>query len=72
VWIALFQLLAGQGDRTKLAREERRLRNALRELADEDDSGRRGLLGQPSRELQLEFQRLLNSIDARQPTAEAV
>jgi hypothetical protein len=55
-----------------LLREERRLRASLRESpGDTQTDGTVVVLGEPSRELVLEFQRALAEVDARDPQGTA-
>ena len=72
LWFALFRLHAERGDHPALRREERRMRELLRTLAeDEDASGSQDAL-EPSRELTDEFQRLLASLPDREREPAAV
>jgi two-component SAPR family response regulator len=61
-WRALFRLHADLGDRLALVAEERRMRAALRELADEVDEADSAAADEPSEETVREFQRLLASL----------
>jgi DNA-binding SARP family transcriptional activator len=72
VWHALFRIHAQRGDRPALLREERRLRASLNEsLGDVHSDGTAVVLGEPSHDLVLAFQRALTEIDARDPQAAA-
>lgn len=62
LWRALFRLHADRGDRPALVREERRMRELLRELAAESDSGTPDELEEPTRELSDEYHRLLERL----------
>ena len=65
LWRALFRLHAARGDRLGLVREERRMREALRELADEVDDPSASPTQDVSRETVQEYQRLLASLGER-------
>jgi DNA-binding SARP family transcriptional activator len=67
VWLALFRLHAERGDRLGLLREERRMREALRELAEEYGPADRAEIDALSRAAAQEFQRLLATM--RDPEA---
>ena len=67
LWQALFRLHAKRGDRLALVREERRMRDALRLLADEIDAPEHAQIDGPSPETVKEFQRLLASLRDREP-----
>jgi DNA-binding SARP family transcriptional activator len=71
LWIALLRVIASRGDRPTLLREERRYRDALRAL-DGDRKPSNDAAAEPSREVSLEFQRLLKEVDAHQRTPTAV
>ncbi|HTD79478.1 MAG TPA: bacterial transcriptional activator domain-containing protein, partial [Chloroflexota bacterium] len=66
LWRALFRLHAERGDRLALMREERRMREALRELADEVDDQPGAQFQEASRETVQEYQRLLASLGERE------
>jgi two-component SAPR family response regulator len=66
LWRALFRLHAERGDRLALVREERRMREALRELADEVDDQPGVRFQDASRETVQEYQRLLASLGERE------
>jgi two-component SAPR family response regulator len=67
VWLALFRLHAQRGDRLALMREERRMRETLRELAEDFGPPDGGQVGELSRETTLEYQRLLAGLRDREP-----
>ena len=67
LWQALFRLHAKRGDRLALLREEHRMREALRLLADEIDTPEHAQIDGPSPETVKEFQRLLASLRDREP-----
>jgi two-component SAPR family response regulator len=71
IWRALFRIHARCGDRTALLREERRMRTVLHDLAGDAEADA-GTTIEPSRELVLEFQRLLAGLDASSRQATAV
>ena len=66
LWRALFRLHAERGDRLALMREERRMREALRELADEVNDQPGAQFQEASRETAQEYQRLLASLGERE------
>ena len=66
LWQALFRLHAQRGDRQALVAEERRLRQTMRDLAEELDVP---YADEPGRELTQEYQRLLASLAEREPAA---
>jgi len=72
VWRALFRLQAQRGDRPALVREERRMRETLRELAADEDESPVPISTEPSSETIEEFQRLLSQLDVRSRAAKAV
>jgi DNA-binding SARP family transcriptional activator len=63
LWCAIFRLHASRGDGPALMRELHRMRSALRELALRDGDGPLTISGEPSRETQQEYQRLLTSLN---------
>jgi DNA-binding SARP family transcriptional activator len=69
LWLALLRLHAQRGDRPALIAEERRLRETLRELAEEVDSASTPGADEPSREIVEEYQRLLAQLRDREPAA---
>jgi nucleoid-associated protein YgaU/two-component SAPR family response regulator len=66
-WQALFQLHARRGDREALVAEEQRLRQTLRELAEELEVADDAQADEPSREITQEYQRLLSGLMEREP-----
>ncbi|GAC1318004.1 MAG: hypothetical protein NVSMB2_12420 [Chloroflexota bacterium] len=72
LWRALFRLHAERGDRPALVREERRLRELLREFAAEGDATSLDGLDEPSRELSVEYQRLLDGTRSAGPRVVSV
>ncbi|MDQ3810608.1 MAG: hypothetical protein M3336_09985, partial [Chloroflexota bacterium] len=71
LWCALFRLHARRQDAPSLIREERHMRALLRELAEGDEDLTQAASYEPSRETQLEFQRLLASLERTEPAASA-
>jgi two-component SAPR family response regulator len=71
-WSALFRLHARRGDRLGLLREERRLRNTLRELAVEIGQAGDPVAEEPSRTLQDEYRALLDSLRTAETETAAV
>jgi DNA-binding SARP family transcriptional activator len=67
VWLALFRLHAQRGDRVGLLREERRMRQVLREFADEFGPTDAAEAAEMSADAAREFQRLLASLREREP-----
>jgi DNA-binding SARP family transcriptional activator len=68
LWQALFRVHAERRDASALIREERRMRQALRDLAaEEDDPTADPRLEEPSRETTREFRRLLAGLREREP-----
>jgi len=72
VWRALFRLHFARRDRQALVAEEHRMRATLRELALRNDEEPLGEVCQPSRETQLEYERLLAQIDLPEPVPSAI
>ena len=66
LWQALFRLHARRGDRDALIAEEQRLRETLRDLADELDAPD---ADEPGREVAQEYERLLAGLTEREPAA---
>jgi DNA-binding SARP family transcriptional activator len=66
LWQALFRLHARRGDRDALIAEDQRLRQTLRDLAEELDAPD-GV--EPGHEVAQEYQRLLASLTEREPAA---
>jgi DNA-binding SARP family transcriptional activator len=71
LWRMLFQLHAERADLPALIREERHLRTALRELAMREGDAPNAVATEPSRELDLEFQRLVASLERPRRAASA-
>ena len=71
VWRSLFRIHAQRCDRPALLREERRLRASLHESLGDAYADGTVVLGEPSRDLSLEFQQALAEINARDPQATA-
>ncbi|MBV9600662.1 MAG: LysM peptidoglycan-binding domain-containing protein [Chloroflexi bacterium] len=69
LWQALFRLHAQREDRDALVAEEKRLRQTLRDLAEELDIADTAHVDEPGRETALEYQRLLSSLREREPAA---
>jgi len=67
VWQALFRLHARRRDRDALIAEEQRLRQTLRELAEELDIGGSVHADEPGEETTREYQRLLAGLREREP-----
>jgi DNA-binding SARP family transcriptional activator len=66
VWLALFRLHAQRGDRLALVREEHRMRETLRELADDVGPTDAADAGELSLETAREFQQLLATLRDRE------
>jgi two-component SAPR family response regulator len=69
LWQALFRLHARQGDRDALVAEELRLRQTLRELAEELEGTDDAHADEPGLELVQEYQQLLAGLRGREPAA---
>jgi nucleoid-associated protein YgaU/two-component SAPR family response regulator len=67
LWQALFRLHARRGDRDALVAEEQRLRQTLRELAEELEAPDDARADEPGLELVQEYQQLLAGLRAREP-----
>jgi DNA-binding SARP family transcriptional activator len=62
LWLALFRLHARRGDRDALIAEEQRLRQMLRDLADQLGAPTAAEITEPSQEVVQEFHRLLSDL----------
>jgi DNA-binding SARP family transcriptional activator len=62
LWLALFRLHARRGDRDALIAEEQRLRQMLRDLADQLGAPAAAEITEPSQEVVWEFHRLLSDL----------
>jgi DNA-binding SARP family transcriptional activator len=69
LWIALFRVHAQRKDRRALIEEESRLRQSLRDLAEEVEITGQPHADEPSPETSDEYRRLLASIQEREPAA---
>jgi two-component SAPR family response regulator len=67
LWQVLFRLHARRGDRDALVAEEQRLRQMLRELAEELEGTDDAHADEPGRELVQEYQQLLTGLRGREP-----
>jgi DNA-binding SARP family transcriptional activator len=69
LWLGLFRIHAQRNDRQALVEEESRLRQTLRDLAEEMDIAGQPHVDEPSPETSAEYRRLLASIPEREPVA---
>jgi DNA-binding SARP family transcriptional activator/LysM repeat protein len=69
LWVSLFQLHARCNNRRQLVAEERRMRQALRDLADDVESVDGRPPDEPGRETIAEFERLLAGLGDPEPVA---
>ena len=67
IWLALFRLHAERGDRLGLLREERRMRDALRELVEDLGPGEGDHIAELGRETMEEYRKLLASLREKEP-----
>jgi DNA-binding SARP family transcriptional activator len=72
LWCALFRLQAQRGDRVALVREERRMREALTDLASRMDGADTEDMREPTRETAQEYARLLTTLREHSPEPAAV
>ncbi|HEY3058971.1 MAG TPA: LysM peptidoglycan-binding domain-containing protein [Chloroflexota bacterium] len=72
VWRALFRLHFARRDRQALIAEEHRMRATLRELALRNDEAPLGEVCEPTRETQIEYERLLARADLPEPVPSAI